>query len=100
MEARAETALVPDFLDALSSVANSVVVVTCRRDGRPWEMTGDGAAPMLVDALAHLDCEVTDTVPVADHVLILGRVRQAQRPNRERSPLLYHRRSFRRLDGV
>ncbi len=31
--------LVPDFLDALSRLASSVVLVTCWIDGRPWGMT-------------------------------------------------------------
>jgi flavin reductase (DIM6/NTAB) family NADH-FMN oxidoreductase RutF len=156
-------ALVPSFRDALSRLASSVVLVTCRVDGRPWGMTvtafasvsaeppivlvslgahtiaadaicatgrfGVGilgeeheavarhgsrpgapkyleefldpttarsATPVVAAAVAHLDCDVIETIPVADHVLVLGSVR-AVRAGADRSPLLYHRRAFRRL---
>jgi flavin reductase (DIM6/NTAB) family NADH-FMN oxidoreductase RutF len=156
--------LVPDFLDALSRLASSVVLVTCWVDGRPWGMTvtafcsvsatpptvlvllGEGtsaaraisgtgrfgvgilgetqeaaarhgsrpgamkyledfvaptatrnASPAVADALSHLDCEVIDTIPAADHVLFLGRVRAARSSGAETAPLLYQRRRFRRL---
>jgi flavin reductase (DIM6/NTAB) family NADH-FMN oxidoreductase RutF len=39
LEAPADTAPLPDFLDALSTLASSVVLVTCHVDGRPWGMT-------------------------------------------------------------
>ncbi len=156
--------LVPDFLDALSRLASSVVLVTCWVDGRPWGMTvtafcsvsttpptvlvslgeetsaaraisrtgrfGVGvlgetqeaaarhgsrpgatkyledfvdpaarrsASPAVADVLAHLDCEVIDTIRAADHILFLGRVRAAHSSGTETAPLLYQRRSFRRL---
>jgi flavin reductase (DIM6/NTAB) family NADH-FMN oxidoreductase RutF len=33
-----------------------------------------GAAPVLSDALAYLDCRVTNRVPVGDHHLVIGTV--------------------------
>jgi flavin reductase (DIM6/NTAB) family NADH-FMN oxidoreductase RutF len=167
LEPHPDTALVSDFLDALSRLASSVVLVTCRVDGMAWGMTVTAfcsistepptvlvslgtetaaaraiagtdrfgvsilaqeqeplavhasrpgvakyleefldpratrsGSPVVADALSHLDCDVIDTIQVADHVLFLGRVRTARSSNAETSPLLYHRRRFRRLDGV
>ena len=34
----------------------------------------DGAAPVLANALAYLDCRVTDRFPAGDHDLVIGRV--------------------------
>jgi len=52
------------------------------------------ATPAVAGAVAHLDCEVAEVVRVADHTLFIGRVVAAQSPHR-RSPLLYHRRTYR-----
>lgn len=38
-----------------------------------WE-TSAGGAPLLSDAIAHLDCRVVSRVPAGDHELVLGRV--------------------------
>lgn len=46
------------------------------------------------DALAQLECDVIDTVRVADHLVIFGRVREAYASGAE-SALVYHRRAFR-----
>ena len=46
------------------------------------------------DALAELDCEVIDTVRIADHVVFLGRVRDVRVVGDEPA-LVYHRRAFR-----
>lgn len=159
----AETPGEREFLDALSALANSVVLVTCWADGRPWGMTvtafcsisadpptvlvslgaattaarairragGFGVAllghqqetlarygsrpgaakhleefldpragsstPVVADAVGHLDCEVIDTIVVADHVLFVGRVRAVLATSGQTAPLVYHRRRFRRL---
>ena len=158
-----ETAGGREFLDALSALANSVVLVTCWAGGRSWGMTvtafssisadpptvlvslgaattaarairrnggfgvgllghqqealarygsRPGAAkhlegfldpgagsrtPVVADAVGHLDCEVADMIPAADHVLFIGRVRSVHAASARRAPLLYHRRRFRRL---
>jgi len=54
------------------------------------------ATPAVAGALAHLECEVADTVRVSDHTVFFGRVRTARAPNAGR-PLLYHRRNYPRL---
>lgn len=58
--------------------------------------TADGAAPAVVGALAHLDCEVFDAIDVADHVVFFANVLQTRRRSAGQ-PLLYHRRGYRTL---
>ena len=53
-------------------------------------------SPVLAAALAHVDCEVTETVQIADHTVFFGRVRAA-RAARGGTPLVYHRRAYRKL---
>jgi flavin reductase (DIM6/NTAB) family NADH-FMN oxidoreductase RutF len=60
----------------------------------PSESTGD--SPAVVSALAHLDCEVTEAVQIADHMIVFGRVRAADASG-SGMPLLYHRRAYRTL---
>ena len=54
-------------------------------------------SPVVAGALAHLDCELSAAVHVADHTILIGRVRGAQ-ASRSGRPLLYHRRAYRTLD--
>jgi flavin reductase (DIM6/NTAB) family NADH-FMN oxidoreductase RutF len=165
-ELDAVTAPVPEYREALSALASSVVLVTCRVDGRPWGMTvtafcsvstepptvlvslgaetaaaraiaatgrfgvsilaeqqeavarhgsrsgaskylerfvealgAPEASPAVANAVSHLDCELTDLIHVADHVLCIGRVRAARSPKLAATPLLYQRRRFRHLGG-
>lgn len=54
-------------------------------------------APLVVGALAHLDCTVVREVPAGDHTLYIGRVEAADvRPGAGR-PLIHHRGSYRAL---
>jgi flavin reductase ActVB len=53
-------------------------------------------SPVVAGALAHLDCELSEAVTVADHAILIGRVRAARASGRG-EPLLYHRRSYRTL---
>jgi flavin reductase (DIM6/NTAB) family NADH-FMN oxidoreductase RutF len=59
---------------------------------------GDGRSdsPVVAGALAHLDCELSEAVQIADHTILFGRVRAA-RASRSGTPLLYHRRGYRTL---
>jgi flavin reductase (DIM6/NTAB) family NADH-FMN oxidoreductase RutF len=55
-----------------------------------------GASPVVAGAPAHLDCELVDSIEVADHTVFFGRVLSA-RASHEGAPLLYHRRDYRTL---
>jgi flavin reductase (DIM6/NTAB) family NADH-FMN oxidoreductase RutF len=160
----ATDAHVTDYAEALSALADSVALVSCEVDGRPWGMTvtafcsistdpptvlvslgtstaaavaiaesgrfgvsvlaegqaaiarhgsrpgvekylepfvgrhAPGGTPFIPGAVAQLDCEVVERIPVADHVLFLGRVRTARSSGG--APLLYHRRAYRRLGAL
>jgi flavin reductase (DIM6/NTAB) family NADH-FMN oxidoreductase RutF len=59
---------------------------------------GNGTSPVVAGSLAHLDCELTDAVQVADHTLFLGRVLASRLPGGG-TPLLYHRRGYSSLGG-
>jgi flavin reductase (DIM6/NTAB) family NADH-FMN oxidoreductase RutF len=158
-----ESTLIPDFVDAMSTLASGIVLVTVWVADRPWGMTvtafasvsaepptvlvslgsettsaleiaatrifgvsilaqeqlavarlgsepgaakfigpfvdpGDGSSdsPVVADALAHLDCQLTDAVQIADHTILFGGVRAA-RASCSGTPLLYHRRGYRTL---
>jgi flavin reductase (DIM6/NTAB) family NADH-FMN oxidoreductase RutF len=64
----------------------------------PFRAAGGGhrTSPVVAGALAHLDCEVTTEVEIADHTVFIGRVRAA-RASAGGTPLLYHRRGYRAL---
>jgi flavin reductase (DIM6/NTAB) family NADH-FMN oxidoreductase RutF len=67
----------------------------------PFTRLGDGrgASPPVAGALAHLDCEVSQALAVADHTVLFGRVRAA-RASRRGTPLLYHDRRYQTLAGL
>ena len=65
------------------------------------QFTEDGGgreSPVVAGALAHLDCELSETVQIADHTVFFGRVRAA-RASRRGTPLLYHHRAYQTLDA-
>jgi 3-hydroxy-9,10-secoandrosta-1,3,5(10)-triene-9,17-dione monooxygenase reductase component len=53
-----------------------------------------GGSPVIDGALAHLDCELGETVEAGDHTVLFGRVRAA-RTFHKGAPLVYHHRAFR-----
>jgi flavin reductase (DIM6/NTAB) family NADH-FMN oxidoreductase RutF len=53
-----------------------------------WARRATGE-PVLVDAPAHLRCEVEQRLPAGDHVLIVGRVLESD-VRRSHVPLVYH----------
>jgi flavin reductase (DIM6/NTAB) family NADH-FMN oxidoreductase RutF len=55
----------------------------------------DGS-PAVAGALAHLDCELSEEIRVADHTVFIGTVRHARAADAG-SPLLYFRRAYRAL---
>jgi flavin reductase (DIM6/NTAB) family NADH-FMN oxidoreductase RutF len=56
-------------------------------------------SPVVVGALAHLDCELAEELQVADHIVFFGRVRHVQ-ASPGGAPLLYFRRAYRALAGL
>ena len=52
-----------------------------------------GASPSIAGALAHLDCEVSEEVHIADHTVFFGRV-LAARASHTGAPLVYQRRAY------
>jgi len=54
------------------------------------------ASPVVAEALAHLDCELSEAVRIADHTVLVGRVRHAY-ASPSGTPLLYFRRAYRAL---
>jgi flavin reductase (DIM6/NTAB) family NADH-FMN oxidoreductase RutF len=63
----------------------------------PFTEDGEGSAsPVVLGALAQLDCEVCEELHIADHTVLFGRVRAA-RASQAGAPLLYHRRDYRTL---
>jgi flavin reductase (DIM6/NTAB) family NADH-FMN oxidoreductase RutF len=86
---------------AAIQASGSFGVSVLAADQEPVARQGSApGAPKFIDdlavpgALAHLDCELSDTIDVADHTLFFGRVLSARvRP--EGHALVYHRRAYR-----
>ncbi|MGF2949532.1 flavin reductase family protein [Microbacterium alcoholitolerans] len=56
---------------------------------------GSHGEPAIRDAVFNLACSVVQTVPVADHVLIIGAIQRSQMNAPEGArPLLYHDRNY------
>ena len=56
--------------------------------GIRWRPGGTGA-PILEDALAYFDCELSGGMPAGDHDLVLGRVTDGNVLDRNAAPLTY-----------
>lgn len=56
--------------------------------GQRWR-PGRLGAPLLLDAAAYLECQVVDTVPAGDHVLVLGRAVDGSLLDPASAPLPY-----------
>jgi flavin reductase (DIM6/NTAB) family NADH-FMN oxidoreductase RutF len=61
------------------------------------EVTG---VPVLNDVLGHFVCRVEQSIPVADHILFVGRVVRCELKIKEPHPLLYFDRSYRKISPV
>ncbi len=59
---------------------------------------GLSGAPILVDTLAYIECELATAVPAGDHELVLGKVVDGALLARDGQPLLY--RDTSNLDGA
>ena len=55
-------------------------------------------APFIKGGLAYMDCRVTQAIPVGSNTLFLAEV-VAARSDREGQPLVYHDRSYQKLNG-
>jgi len=58
---------------------------------------GTTGAPVLSDALGHLECRIVDVVEAGDHTIFIGQVEAADA--RDGEPLLYFRGAYRRIGG-
>lgn len=66
-------------------------------EGR-WTTAVTGA-PILVDALAWLDCRIHARYPAGTHSIYVGEVHASGVPEPELAPLIYWNRTYRRLAG-
>ncbi len=74
--------------------------VTPNRDafcGAAWR-PGQTGVPLLVGAIAAMECEVTDRFEVGDHYLYVGAVLGLALDEPTAPPLLYHRRRYLRIE--
>lgn len=58
--------------------------------------TGVTGAPVLAEALGHLECRAVDIIEAGDHTIFIGQVEAAAA--REGEPLLYFRGAYRRVE--
>ena len=56
--------------------------------GVSWR-PGRGGAPIFEEALAYLDCELTESLPVGDHELVVGRVVDGRILDPDAAPMAY-----------
>jgi len=61
-----------------------------------WSTATTGA-PILVDALAWLDCRIQARYPAGSHTIYVGAVAASQVPKEEAPPLVYWNRGYRKL---
>lgn len=55
--------------------------------------SGSNGIPVIPGSIACLECTLEDQIPVADHIMFLGKVTTASHL-KEGNPLLYYRRKF------
>ena len=61
-----------------------------------WTTASTGA-PVLVDAVAWLDCRIHARYPAGSHTIYVGEVAASQVPEEEAPPLVYWNRGYRKL---
>jgi len=62
-----------------------------------YALTPDKQIPVLTDVLAWFLCQVETSLPVADHMIFVGRVLQCELKDKSPDPLLYFDRNYRKL---
>jgi flavin reductase (DIM6/NTAB) family NADH-FMN oxidoreductase RutF len=65
--------------------------------GAGWR-PGETGMPLIDGAIATLECEVVEVVPVGDHQLFIGRVVTIANDEVHPMPLLYYRRRYLRIE--
>ena len=65
--------------------------------GVKYALTSDKQIPVLADVLGWFLCQVEQSLPVADHMIFVGRVLQCELKSKSPDPLLYFDRSYRKL---
>src|SRR5437879_13234144 len=68
-------------------------------DGVSYRADQATGAPILNKALGYLVCVVEKAVPVADHILFIGRVVGCGLSDKQPHPLLYFDRNYRKLSS-
>jgi len=68
-----------------------------RFDGIPWR-AGETGVPLLMEALAHVECEVYRRIPMGDHDIFVGEMVHARVYAGE--PLIYFASTYRKLEGL
>ena len=68
-------------------------------DGVSYRADQATGAPILNKALGYLVCVVENAVPVADHILFIGRVVGCGLNDKQPHPLLYFDRNYRKLSS-
>jgi flavin reductase (DIM6/NTAB) family NADH-FMN oxidoreductase RutF len=96
-QAFAVTILAASQQELAERFANQQATMEERLDGLQFEMLETGA-PMIKGGLAYLDCRVRQTIPVGMNTLFLAEV-VAVRGDDHDEPLVYHDRTYRRLEG-
>jgi flavin reductase (DIM6/NTAB) family NADH-FMN oxidoreductase RutF len=66
-------------------------------DGVQYAKATSSEPPLLADAFAWLVCAAEQTIPVADHMIFIGRVLECELREKAPDPLVYFDRGYRRL---
>jgi flavin reductase (DIM6/NTAB) family NADH-FMN oxidoreductase RutF len=70
-----------------------------RFEAGKWSTAVTGA-PILLDALAWLDCTMHAHYPAGTHTIYVGEIQGSQVPRAEEPPLIYWNRGYRKLKKV
>ncbi|MBW4702080.1 MULTISPECIES: flavin reductase family protein [unclassified Micromonospora] len=85
-----------------ASILGGHQIDTCRTFGTPeadkfgttdWALATITGSPRLTDAIAWIDCEVTNVLPGGDHTIVIGRVVALDYTGSD-DPLVYYRGRF------
>ena len=66
-------------------------------EGVKYALASGKQIPVLTDVLGWFLCQVENSLPVADHVIFVGRVLQCELKEKSPDPLLYFDRNYRKL---